>query len=851
MRGYKLAGMIMAGLLLFPWQIRGEDLTAVETEGIAIKEEDSIIIPEEETAFDVFEPDYPEDEEAGITEEFFSGAGLIEEENSSETFPDIPVTSFEEGGEILLDDPMTVEKEIIRGGRNEILLLSRDDQAMRYGSSYTGLFADQLQPDSRDFYDGMARYYALEEGNEAWTRTYSTENAPASFHTLFYPSGDSYTFIRTDDNGEYTEEYSSFLEDTAVVIQSAIDAFEYDYPDVFWIRPKSFRYSLTLVADEETIGSDQVTGTVYVTQITYVPDEAFSGALGYLTDYKAGKERVLAEIRQTADYDGDGTIMPSEYILADHDYLTSLLWYDAQGYRNRKKTGDYSVLTPAQTYIGSFRHGAVCEGYAKSFKSLCDAQGIACCLIGGSGHMWNGVCLDGEWHLVDCTWDDDEEGYSHDYLMTGKDSVHSSSGNFSNSSHTTIFCYPQLSGSAYHDYVLTESVMVLCTEAGSTTYTCLFCGDSYSEEIAPSGHEYVKTEKHATCTQKGSETYTCIKCGDTWSEEIPELGHDHEKSTVPPTCTQDGYTEYTCSRCDAAYRTDIQKTPGHDYKKTVISPTCEAGGYTKYVCIKCGHSFTGDRTQPVGHSFIPDDKESTPSTCTKKGIRKYRCQSCGMTRQEEIPLSGHVYRISKVDPTCTKEGYTLHTCSVCGYSRKSEKKNALGHDYQKSTLPATTQSGGYTRYTCKRCGYTCISNYTKPLSPPADAPKALSPVIQSVIDRNRKSESAAPVITTPESSDVVVLARAPILKKIKRKGKNRFQVAWKKNRKLEKRILGYEIEVCNNAAFKGNVNHYRLKKGKYKKTFKGKRKRTYYVRIRYYCRGGYSWWSRTKKIHLK
>ena len=72
-----------------------------------------------------------------------------------------------------------------------------------------------------------------------------------------------------------------------MVIQSAIDAFEYDYPDVFWIRPKSFRYSLTLVADEETIGSDQVTGTVYVTQITYVPDEAFSGALGYLTDYKA------------------------------------------------------------------------------------------------------------------------------------------------------------------------------------------------------------------------------------------------------------------------------------------------------------------------------------------------------------------------------------------------------------------------------------------------------------------------------------------------------------------------------------------------------------------------------------
>ena len=48
--------------------------------------------------------------------------------------------------------------------------------------------------------------------------------------------------------------------------------------------------------------------TVYVTEITYVPEETFPGAHGYLSEYKAGKERVLAEIRQTADYDGDGTI---------------------------------------------------------------------------------------------------------------------------------------------------------------------------------------------------------------------------------------------------------------------------------------------------------------------------------------------------------------------------------------------------------------------------------------------------------------------------------------------------------------------------------------------------------------
>ena len=851
MRGYKLAGVIMAGLILFPAQIQAENLAALETERTVIKEEDSIIIPEEDTAFDDFEADFPKEEEnTCITEEYLSGTGLIEEEDSSETVSDMPATSSHEaGGEILLDDPMTVENEIIRGSRDEILLLSRDDQAMRYGSTYSGCFANQLQPDSRDFYDGMAGYYFLEEGNGSWTRTYTTENSPSSFHTLFYPSGDSYTFTRTDDNGDYTDEYSSFLEDTAVVVQSAIDAFEYDYPDVFWIRPKSFRYGLTLVADEETVGSDQVTGTVYVTEITYVPDETFPGAYGYLPDYKAGKERVLSEIRQTADYDGDGMITPSEYILADHDYLCSLLWYDAVGYRNRKNTGDYSILTPAQTYIMSFRHGAVCEGYAKSFKSLCDAQGIECCLIGGSGHMWNGVSLNGEWHLVDCTWDDGEGGCSHDYLMTGKDSVHSASGNFSNSSHTTVFCYPQLSGSVYHDYVLTRSIPALCTEPGSSIYACLFCGDSYLEKVAPAGHEYVKDEKHSTCTQKGAVIYTCIRCGDSWSEETPALDHDYDKSMVPPTCTEDGYTLYTCSRCDDTYREDIQKAPGHDYKKTVIFPTCKEGGYTKYVCSRCGHSFTGDRTQPAGHAFVPDDKASIPSTCIKKGIRIYRCQDCGITRQEEVPLSGHAYRISKADPTCAKEGYTLHTCRVCGYSRKLDQKNALGHDYQKTTISATTQEGGYTRHTCRRCGDTFTSDHTEPVNA-LDASKSL-PVNQNRLIGNITEENASLVTDTSKSSEAIVLAKAPTLGKIRRKGKSRFQVAWKKNKKTEKKILGYEIEVCENAAFTGSVNHYRLKKGIYKKTVRGQRRKTYYVRIRYFCRGGYSRWSRTKKIRLK
>lgn len=71
----------------------------------------------------------------------------------------------------------------------------------------------------------------------------------------------------------------------------------------------------------------------------------------------------------------------------------------------------------ASQMVGAFvsPHRAVCEGYAKAFKYLCDLAGIDCEIVTGLGkgdgvpggqgnHMWNYVRLDGNWYLVDTTW---------------------------------------------------------------------------------------------------------------------------------------------------------------------------------------------------------------------------------------------------------------------------------------------------------------------------------------------------------------------------------------------------------------------------------------------------------------
>ena len=62
---------------------------------------------------------------------------------------------------------------------------------------------------------------------------------------------------------------------------------------------------------------------------------------------------------------------------------------------------------------------SVCEGYAQTFKKLCDLLGIRAVVIKGyarnngnaigtlptgSNHAWNAVYLDAEWKLLDATW---------------------------------------------------------------------------------------------------------------------------------------------------------------------------------------------------------------------------------------------------------------------------------------------------------------------------------------------------------------------------------------------------------------------------------------------------------------
>ncbi|MCD7844234.1 MAG: bifunctional metallophosphatase/5'-nucleotidase, partial [Clostridiales bacterium] len=90
------------------------------------------------------------------------------------------------------------------------------------------------------------------------------------------------------------------------------------------------------------------------------------------------------------------------------------------------------------------------------------------------------------------------------------------------------------------------------TEDGVMTYTCTVCGETKTEAIPATGHNYVAVVTAPTCTEQGYTTYTCSICGDTYTaDETDALGHTWDDGTVTTaaTKTEDGVMTYTCTVC--------------------------------------------------------------------------------------------------------------------------------------------------------------------------------------------------------------------------------------------------------------------------------------------------------------
>lgn len=120
---------------------------------------------------------------------------------------------------------------------------------------------------------------------------------------------------------------------------------------------------------------------------------------------------------------------------------------------------------------------------------------------------------------------------------------------------------------------------------GDTTYNIYYIVQgSGGGEVDPSPSPTVPPSEHVhryastvttepTCVGAGSKTYTCSECGDTYAEKIPATGHSWTVDrTINTTYDEDGnvltqgYTIYRCSVCGNEYKDETGSGPPDDGK---------------------------------------------------------------------------------------------------------------------------------------------------------------------------------------------------------------------------------------------------------------------------------------------
>ena len=136
-----------------------------------------------------------------------------------------------------------------------------------------------------------------------------------------------------------------------------------------------------------------------------------------------------------------------------------------------------------------------------------------------------------------------------------------------------------------HDYRVVSRNESTCTVAGSETFECSGCKDTYTNYLN-AAHKYVNTKTtDATCKSAGSKSFECSVCHNTYSETIAIKSHSYSAATCtkPKTCTGCGKTEGTalghstggvkCSKCgEITFKTLTYTGTGSKIVKNIVVP---------------------------------------------------------------------------------------------------------------------------------------------------------------------------------------------------------------------------------------------------------------------------------------
>ena len=248
------------------------------------------------------------------------------------------------------------------------------------------------------------------------------------------------------------------------------------------------------------------------------------------------------------------------------------------------------------------------------------------------------------------------------------------------------------------------------------TYTCA-CGDTYTEEIAATGHTLTQVEAKApTCTEVGYEAYEfCSACDYTTYAEVAASGHNYKATVTAPTCTEGGYTTYTCA-CGDIYVADKVAATGHTEEiLEAKAPTCKENGLTEgEKCAVCGEILVAQQVVPMlGDHTWGEWKTESEGDCSTGATYVRTCSVCGETdtktvKAHTVPTyeDGKPIYSTYAEATCTNAEYYTYYCAVCGKKDRVIVGEALGHKWKVTEKEATCTVDGHTLRECTVCGGT-------------------------------------------------------------------------------------------------------------------------------------------------
>ena len=338
-----------------------------------------------------------------LAEDWIDESSGIEEFVSETDSEDLGIESFVSSEEIHAED----EKQIVSVESGEIISGAIAGDSVDSGISlfsldyYTDSYGAQLDGNAKALYDLLVQNYVLD-----YSQYLDSVDFPFEFP-------DTITFEAVVEDGSFQrkgESYVQATDDVKTAIQAASDAFSYDYPQAFWFRGSNYGY-------RDGSSSTGYRGTFK--NFTFKPAnrEISENAHTRMGDFMNGVQSAVAELNeQTLGMDME------QKIKRIHDYICQRVTY-----RNDNTLWVHSAASLFLDADPAF----VCEGYAKSMKIFCYYMGINCACISGTArgtssgtpgaHMWNYVQMDdGNWYLVDATWDDVGTSPSSRYLLVGR-----------------------------------------------------------------------------------------------------------------------------------------------------------------------------------------------------------------------------------------------------------------------------------------------------------------------------------------------------------------------------------------------------------------------------------------------